>query len=108
MSEQSLEHILFMQLKEDTSDADIKRLTDCIEELKQLPGVLNISFGRNFSDRSGGYNWGYRVLFEKKSDLDFYGPHPIHEKFKAILNEVKSGPPLVCDYLVPKFPFNKY
>ncbi|EGC29740.1 hypothetical protein DICPUDRAFT_42455 [Dictyostelium purpureum] len=108
MARQSLEHILFMQLKEDMTEAEFKKLTDCIEELKGLPGVLNISFGKNFSDRSGGYNYGYRVLFDSKEALDIYGPHPIHERFKSLLNEVRTGAPLVADFFVPEFPYPKY
>ncbi|KAF2072832.1 hypothetical protein CYY_005843 [Polysphondylium violaceum] len=98
----SLEHILFMKLK-DLNESEFKELTDKIEELKTLPGVLIISFGKNLCvDRSGGYNYGYRVLFEDPKDLDTYGPHPTHEEFKVILNKYRVDPPIVSDYLIPR------
>ncbi|KYQ93511.1 hypothetical protein DLAC_06209 [Tieghemostelium lacteum] len=106
-SGQAVEHILFMHLK-DLTESEEKGLLDKIEEMRSLPGVLNISFGKNFSDRGDKYNYGYRVLLQDKESLDNYGPHKLHQEFRELLNEVRLSLPLVSDFYVPKFPYNKY
>eukprot|EP01133_Synstelium_polycarpum_P014811 gene14811-17510_t len=101
---QSLEHILFMKLKEDMTEAQHQTLVNKIDEMKAtIPGVLVISFGKNFeTERNQGFNYGYRVLLRDPSDLPVYADHPLHIDFKNLLNDVRAGPPAVVDYLIPR------
>ncbi|EFA82385.1 hypothetical protein PPL_04810 [Heterostelium album PN500] len=100
----SLEHILFMQLKEDMTEQQYNGLVNHIAKMQEnIPGVITINFGKNLcKDRSGGYNYGYRVLLRDPADLQVYDPHPLHAEFKNLLNEVRTSPPIVSDFLVPR------
>eukprot|EP01132_Coremiostelium_polycephalum_P007640 gene7640-9398_t len=93
----SVEHILFMQLKDDLSEQDLKELNDKIEEMRSIPGVVTISFGKNFAskERAGVCNYGYRVLLRDEADLDVYQPHKLHQEFRDILNRVRVGLPVL-------------
>ncbi|GAM27907.1 hypothetical protein SAMD00019534_110830 [Acytostelium subglobosum LB1] len=100
----SLEHILFMNLREDMNQQEHQSLLDQIEKMKNsIPGVLVINFGKNLNkDRNGGYNYGFRVLLRDPADLPVYDAHATHQEFKNILNGVRVGPPIVSDFVVPR------
>eukprot|EP01132_Coremiostelium_polycephalum_P002370 gene2370-2932_t len=105
-SQYSVEHMLLMHLKDDLSDDELKVIHDKIQDMRTIPGVITISFGKNFDknlESSGKiYNYGYRVLFRDEKDLDVYQAHKYHEEFKEIICKVRVKYPLVCDYLIPK------
>ncbi|EGG15532.1 hypothetical protein DFA_10374 [Cavenderia fasciculata] len=100
----SLEHILFMKLKNEMSEQENNGLVNKIEQMKStIPGVLAINFGKNIEiTRGGGYNYGYRVLLRDPSDLPVYADHPLHIEFKGLLDAVRVDAPIVSDFLIPK------
>lgn len=72
--------VLFRWTEEATPDA-IRRAIQELRELKtKVPGILEISCGENFSDRSKGFTHGLVVRFTDRAALDQYGPHPEHQR----------------------------
>jgi hypothetical protein len=46
--------------------------------LREIPGIVQIAIGRNFGDRSRGFDYCLRVTFETEDALESYEAHPIH------------------------------
>ena len=65
---------------------------------KAIPGILEITVGTNFSERSQGFTHGLLVRFQDRAALDTYIPHPAHEDARKnyILPIVEDV--LVVDY----------
>jgi len=74
-------HIVLFKWKEGADPAAIDHAIRGLQELKgQIPGILELSCGKNFSDRSHGYHCGLLVRFTDRAALDVYGPHPAHQE----------------------------
>ena len=74
-----VEHVVLFKLKAEAT-ADAKRAA--IEALKglrgQIDGIVDLSCGLNFSERSQGHEIGLVVRFHDRAALDAYIPHPAH------------------------------
>jgi hypothetical protein len=77
-----IEHLVFMKLKEDTSNEKIEALIRALKSLVSLPGVVDITAGRNFTDRGKGFNFALRVTLTDRAALEKYGPCPEHQRVK--------------------------
>jgi hypothetical protein len=76
-----LEHIVLFRWKPTTDEATQDRILKELAELKSLvPSILDISAGRNFSERSRGYTHGIVVRFQDRQSLDAYQVHPEHQR----------------------------
>ena len=53
--------------------------------LAAIPGVLDVSGGRNFSDKSEGVSHAMVVTLADQAALDVYGPHPNHDEVRALM-----------------------
>jgi hypothetical protein len=74
-----IDHLVFLATGDDTSTEDVEDLISSIRSLKEtVPGVVDLSVGENFSQRSGGYTHGLFVRFESRGDLQGYLEHPDH------------------------------
>ncbi len=63
-------HIVFFKFKAGTSQDQINNLKRGIEVLdKSIPGILEVSFGLNFSERSKGYSHAVIIDFVDRSSL---------------------------------------
>jgi len=51
----------------------------------QIPGLLEVWVGENFSPRSQGYALGGVMKFESRAALEAYTPHPVHQELLAWL-----------------------
>ncbi len=88
-----IDHLVFLVAREDASPEDIEDLISSIRGLKDtVPGVVDLTVGQNFSERSGGYTHGIFVRFESREDLQGYMKHPDHlavvEKLDALTTRI--------------------
>lgn len=75
-----VEHVVLFKTKPGTTDEQKQNLITALKALKdQIPGIVHLTAGPNFSDRSQGYDLGLSVRFEDRASLDAYGPHPAHQ-----------------------------
>ena len=88
-----IDHLVFLAVREEASPEDIEDLISSIRGLKEaVPGVVDLSIGENFSERSGGYTHGIFVRFESVEGLQGYMKHPDHlavvEKLDALTTRI--------------------
>ena len=88
-----IDHLVFLAAREDASKEDLDDLISSLRSLKEtVPGVVDLSAGENFSQRSGGYTHGVFVRFEDVEGLQWYLKHPDHlavvEKLDALTTRI--------------------
>ena len=88
-----IDHLVFLAVREDASSEEIEDLISSIRGLKDtVPGVVDLTVGENFSERSGGYTHGIFVRFESREGLQGYMKHPDHlavvEKLDALTTRI--------------------
>jgi hypothetical protein len=92
-----IDHLVFLAANEDASPEDIEDLVSSIRRLKDsVPGVVDLTVGENFSERSGGYTHGIFVRFERVEDLQGYMKHPDHLAVVEKLDRLTDR--IVVDY----------
>ena len=96
-----VEHLVLFKWKEGISAEILAEIYKALSGLKeQIPGILELSVGPNFSDRSQGFDAGLRVLFDNRASLDSYGPHPAHQAVVQSLILPNRTELIVLDYEV--------
>jgi hypothetical protein len=76
-----IEHIVLFRWTEAASEEAKENVITELRKLKdKTPGILDLSCGTNFSDRSKGYTHGLVVRFTDRAALEAYGPHPEHQR----------------------------
>ena len=88
-----IDHLVFLAVREDASPEAIEDLISSIRGLKEsVPGVVDLTVGENFSERSGGYTHGVFVRFDSVEGLQEYMKHPDHlavvEKLDALTSRI--------------------
>ena len=92
-----IDHLVFLATREDASSEDIEDLISSIRGLRDtVPGVVDLTVGENFSERSGGYTHGIFVRFESREDLQGYLKHPDHIAVVQKLDDLTTR--IVVDY----------
>ncbi len=92
-----IDHLVFIAVKEDASPEDVEDLISSIRGLRDtVPGVVDLTVGENFSERSGGYTHGLFVRFETREDLQRYMKHPDHLAVVEKLDRLTTR--IVADY----------
>lgn len=92
-----IDHLVFLAVREDASPEDVEDLISSIRGLKEtVPGVVDLTVGENFSERSGGYTHGLFVRFESVEDLQRYMKHPDHLAVVEKLDRLTDR--IVADY----------
>ena len=75
-----VEHLVLFKVKAGTSEEAIEAMQQALRDLQEaIPGVMEITVGANFSERSQGFTHGLLVRFENRAALDVYTPHSAHE-----------------------------
>eukprot|EP00520_Triparma_pacifica_P016865 CAMPEP_0118654228 /NCGR_PEP_ID=MMETSP0785-20121206/12276_1 /TAXON_ID=91992 /ORGANISM="Bolidomonas pacifica, Strain CCMP 1866" /LENGTH=166 /DNA_ID=CAMNT_0006546871 /DNA_START=53 /DNA_END=554 /DNA_ORIENTATION=+ len=81
------------------SPSSLLSLSESLQSMKSIPGVLSISYGPTFVpdgsvDRSRGWNYNIAVKLKNKSALESYATHEQHISVKKdnILPLLNSGP----------------
>eukprot|EP01091_Cochliopodium_minus_P006132 TRINITY_DN16008_c0_g1_i1.p1 TRINITY_DN16008_c0_g1~~TRINITY_DN16008_c0_g1_i1.p1 ORF type:complete len:106 (+),score=25.80 TRINITY_DN16008_c0_g1_i1:51-368(+) len=95
-------HLVLMKFKKDIQPSSVEKLTEGLLSLKKLKGVIELTAGTNFCNRSKGYEYGLTVIFENKESLDYYQNSTEHTQVKNDLIV-----PIVEDLLVVDYPFPK-
>ncbi len=91
-----VEHLVLFKVKDSANQEAIQAMQAALKGLQQaIPGILEITVGANFSERSQGFTHGLLVRFADRAALDTYIPHPAHE---AARNDYIL--PIVDDVLV--------
>ena len=73
-------HIVLFKWTDEATKAAIQAAAQALIDLKdKVPGILEISCGSNFSDRSQGFTHALVVRFKDRATLEAYGPHPDHQ-----------------------------
>jgi hypothetical protein len=76
----TVKHLVLLELKDGVTDADVQEIMDGLYGLQgQIPGLLSVEAGRNFTDRAGNYDFAAVMTLEDKDALAGYGPHPAHQ-----------------------------
>ena len=90
-----VEHLVWFKLKEGATQEEKATLMQSLRELKtQVPDILHLAVGEDFSGRSRGFEIGLVVRFPNKKALEVYAPHPEHlafiEKCKHLWVDVQA------------------
>lgn len=73
-------HIALFQWRQDISPKEIQKIMDDIKNLKpEIPEIINISCGENFSRWNEGYTHAVVVKVKNRTALDAYRMHPTHQ-----------------------------
>jgi hypothetical protein len=67
-------------------------------KLKDIPGVVSVTAGENFSARSEGYGIGCTMVFQDRDAMAGYGPHELHQSLIANHIRVIGNGTLLLDY----------
>lgn len=97
-----IKHIVFWKLKEEACGNDkcfnAKMIKEKLEELNgQIPGLLKLEVGIDFSQTEMSYDVALYSAFANKADLKLYDEHPLHVAVKSFVKEVNCSRSVV-DY----------
>lgn len=90
-------HVLLVRRREDLSPEQDRELDDAVSSLSEIDGVLDLTWGRDFSGRAKGYTHGAVLRFESREMLNAYAVDPIHLNVVDVLNRL-APERLVLDY----------
>jgi len=75
----AVQHMVWMRFDESLGAQRVRMHLDALVALKgQVPGIVDISAGENFTDRADGMTHGLLVTLESKEALKVYAEHPAH------------------------------
>jgi hypothetical protein len=84
----AVNHMVWMKFKPGVSAATIASILDGLKALeKQVPGIVSLTLGSNFTDRAQGYTHGMMVILKDKEALPAYQAHPAHAAAGGRLRE---------------------
>jgi len=83
-----LVHSVYVELKEDSSEARQKLIDDCRKYLQPIPGIVAFAVGprdesldREVNDLA--FDVGLTIVFRDRTAHDLYQPHARHQEFIA-------------------------
>ena len=95
-----VDHLVFLAVKEEATAEEVEDLVTSIRNLKdEVPGVVDLSVGEDFSGRSGDYTHALFARFEDAAGLQEYMGHPAHLAVVEKLDARTTGR-IVADYEV--------
>ena len=94
--EASVHHVVLLDLKDDVTPEQVEEMiTVCKALLSQIPGVLEVSFGKKArEDRAihiKDYDVGLYVKWENIETGKVYGPHILHKSFGKLYKQFIAG-----------------
>lgn len=79
-----IHHLVWFKLRDDISPQDKEFLRSQLNALpEQIPQIVALACGEDFSGRSRGFEWGLAVQFRTREDGQIYDEHPEHQAFIA-------------------------
>ena len=74
-----VEHVVLFKTTPEATPEQKERMVQELKKLKdRIPGIVDLTVGRNFSDRNQGFDIGLVVRFVDRQALEVYLPHPAH------------------------------
>lgn len=74
-----VDHLVLFKTTPEATEEQKDAMIAGLAALKgQIPGIVDLTVGRNFSDRSQGFDIGLLVRFVDRAALEVYLPHPAH------------------------------
>ena len=87
--------MVLFKWKEDASAEAIIAAIEALKRLKnKIPSIIELSCGKDFSNRSQGFEHGLIVKFRDRNGLEEYSPHPAHQE--VVQNLIK---PILADII---------
>ncbi len=97
-----IEHIVLFRCKTDCTKTTKEAIVAFARSMKaEIPEILALSAGENWSERSDGYELGLVARFQDKVTLDVYQKHPYHQRFVQELVRPNVDKVLAVDYDIP-------
>ncbi len=98
-----VEHIVVFKWKADASADAITAAIVGLRGLKdQVPGIVDLTVGENFSARGQGFHCGLVVRFVDRRALETYVPHAAHQSVvQDLLNPIREES-IVIDYEIDR------
>lgn len=94
-----IEHIVLFKWQPDASPEAIASVMTALKGLKdQIPEILALSCGEDFSERGQGFQHGLVVRFADREALKSYQVHPAHQEVVARLIKPILTDILAVDY----------
>ncbi len=89
---QVVEHIVLFKWNESATPEQIDCALDGLRTLKlNVPGIVDLTCGENFTDRSLGFTHALVVRFKDKEGLELYVPHFYHQKIvDTLISPIKE------------------
>jgi hypothetical protein len=82
----TVHHMVWLELDSGLSVAKATEMFGKVAGLlKQIPGVMDVKAGRNFTARAPNITHATLVTLKDKEALAGYGPHPKHVEVQGIL-----------------------
>ncbi len=79
-----IHHLVWFKLKDGISAEEKAQLKANLLEMKpQIPQIIEMACGEDFSGRSRGFEFGLAVQFASREDGQIYDQHPAHQAFIA-------------------------
>lgn len=96
-----IEHIVLFKFKSDITSKDISDMEIGLRSLiNEIPQILSLSTGQNFSTRAKGFDQGLVVRFENRENLEIYQKHPAHQEM--LKDKIK---PIAADIIAVDYEF---
>lgn len=96
-----VEHLVILKFKPDTTSEQLDAFLKGARGLRdKIEGIVDLSVGANYTERSQGFTHGVHVRFTDKAALDHYLPHPAH--VEVVENCIK---PIADDIIVVDYEF---
>ncbi len=79
----TVHHMVWLQVPERVSEADMENLVSKIRGLKTIPAVMDISVGRNYRDADHGYQYGVLMTYPDRDAQRAYMEHDLHQALRG-------------------------
>jgi hypothetical protein len=74
-----VEHVVLFKVSAEATEEQRARMVAELGRLRdKIPGIVDLTVGRNFSARNQGYDVGLVARFQDREALEVYLPHPAH------------------------------
>lgn len=83
-----LRHVVMFKFKDETSDADVKKVVDAFRGLKgKIPEIAAFEYGTDNSPEglADGFTHCFLITFRSEDARAVYLPHPAHKAFVDVL-----------------------
>jgi len=93
----AVNHLVWLKFGADVPAERVQAHLNALQDLRsQLPGVVDLTLGANFTERANGFTHGLVVTLRDKAALAGYAVHPRHVEVATALR--KDAEILALDY----------